>query len=349
MEDVAQRERELIEAQRERNQQKTRDQFRRRLEQHARNIDVIDGSVRDQLREWIDAVTNAQRWTLAGDDLIVEMVGYLSKGALRNAIAAYIQQVVLPALPTWIGAVEHISRIFLDEDETKHLRTQAEQIKQSTYMDTREYALKYEVAICKAYTPAELVIPLVQERIVETFIRGLREIYTRTHTYQSNPQTLKDAIHHANSASRTLARTRAASGDGDEPMDISVIPKTASTTPDAKDDVAELKQMMRGLQTQVNQLSHPAQWRPRSTSRGPAPDVRGPVQSSSQWNPRRPPPSRTSSTYKFGKPAYNADGTPNCFGCGRAGHLARDCRRPRVHPGESTKKRASPSAVSGNA
>ena len=80
--DASQREMRLIASQEERNREKALEQLRRRLEQHARTIDVNDGSVREQLREWLDAISNAQKWTQAGDELILEMVGYLSKGPL---------------------------------------------------------------------------------------------------------------------------------------------------------------------------------------------------------------------------------------------------------------------------
>lgn len=74
----------------ERNQQYAREQLRKRLEQHARHINNCDGAVREQLREWMEAVSAAMRWTSAGDDLTIEMVGYLSKGSLRTSIADFV-------------------------------------------------------------------------------------------------------------------------------------------------------------------------------------------------------------------------------------------------------------------
>ena len=42
-----------------------------------------------------------------------------------------------------------------------------------------------------------------------------------------------------------------------------------------------------------------------------------------QWAP----PSGRKPTPRFGKPAWNADGTPNCFRCGQRGHMGKDCPR----------------------
>ena len=142
----------LRQVQEERNRQKLEEQERKRLEQHARYIESCDGSVREQVREWLDAITAAKRWTNTSNKSVIEMVGYLSKGALRTSIADYVEQNDPDDGATWEGVRDHVSNSFLDEDEAQHLRKKAENIKQAPYQDSREYGLKYMNAINKAYT-----------------------------------------------------------------------------------------------------------------------------------------------------------------------------------------------------
>jgi len=75
----------IIQAQEERNRIRIEELTRKKLEQHARHIDSCDGSVRHQLREWLDAITAAKRWTGSTDAHIIEMVGYLSEERIQQA------------------------------------------------------------------------------------------------------------------------------------------------------------------------------------------------------------------------------------------------------------------------
>ena len=63
----------------------------KRLEQHSHHINTWYGTARKQLREGIDSVTEALRWTGVGDELKLQKVGYLSMGALTTSIADYVE------------------------------------------------------------------------------------------------------------------------------------------------------------------------------------------------------------------------------------------------------------------
>ena len=125
----------LAQVQGERNRQRAEDSARKRLEQHARHIECCDGSVREHLREWLDAVSAARRWTNSPDTLIVEMVGYLSKGSLRTSIADFVESQVNGA--TWDQVKAHITTVFLAEDEAEHQRGNIEGLRQQPYQDGR--------------------------------------------------------------------------------------------------------------------------------------------------------------------------------------------------------------------
>ena len=184
---MADAQQQLINAQHQRNAQRQEENLRKKLEQHGRYIESCDGSERDQLREWMEAVSAAQRWTQAGDNLVLEMIGYLSKGPLRNSISDLIErrgQAQPPQPVTWVVVREHIIEAFLDEDEPEHRRHKVDLLKQLPYQDSREYGIKYISSVQKAYTIQELAVPLVMERLVRNFIGGLRDREVRAQETQ---------------------------------------------------------------------------------------------------------------------------------------------------------------------
>ena len=230
------------------------------MEQHARYIESCDGSVREQLREWLDAISAAQRWTGTGDNLVIEMVGYLSKGSLRTSIADYVDQqgqVVRGNGATWAGVRNHITANFLDEDEAEHMRRKADSVKQAPYQDSREYGLKYTNAINKAYTQAQLAVPLVLERVIDNFINGLRDKEVRTQVHLARPNTLQAAVTRANDVARALARGEVERVE--EPMEIGALPQAATKKiAEHKNElltvVKDMSGSMRGLQKQIGRI-----------------------------------------------------------------------------------------------
>ena len=307
----------LAQVQGERNRQRAEDSARKRLEQHARHIECCDGSVREHLREWLDAVSAAKRWTNSPDTLIVEMVGYLSKGSLRTSIADFVESQVNGA--TWDQVKAHITTVFLAEDEVEHQRGNIEGLRQQPYQDSREYGLKFMAAVQKAYSQAELQVPLVMERLVKLFIGGLRDRDVRTQVHLARPANLTNAITRANDVARAVSMAECYSRT-EEPMEVAALP--LETTPRKKEDecwaiLKELSGSIKGLQKQVGRIE-----------KGRLEESQG------RFQPRRreAPPRRQ----KFHKPSYNPDGSPNCFECGKAGHIARECpKRTQVAAAEN--------------
>ena len=296
----------LAQVQGERNRQRADDSVRKRLEQQARHIECCDGSVREHLREWLDAITAAQRWTNSPDQLIIEMVGYLSKGSLRTSIADFVEQ--NPGGVTWNGVKGHVSTVFLAEDEPEHQRSHVEKLRQQPYQDSREYGLKFITAVQKAYTPAELQVPLVMERLVKSFIDGLRDREVRAQVHLARPSNLTAAVTRANNVARAVAMVECTHRN-EEAMEISALPMEAAARRKEDENWAVLKELagsIKGLQKQVGRLEKKSQEEERRPRFQPQ-----------EWKkqPRK----------KFHKPAYNQDGTPNCFACGQGGHIAREC------------------------
>lgn len=307
----------VVQVQQERNRQYEREELRKRLKQHARQINLCDGTVREQLREWVDSVTEALRWTGAGDELTVEMVGYLSKGALRTSIADYVEgENTGGRRATWNGVRAHITAVFLDEDEAEYKRRGVDNIRQLPYQDSREYAIKFQTAVHRAYSPQELAVEIVNQRLVQTFINGLRDEDTRMQVHIERPATLQQAITRANTVTRAQAMGRGTPRQ-EEPMDIGAVPPPVTAKADSElvKTVKEIAGGMRGLQKRMSYIEKRVEQIAQNPPRG-------------KQNPQPTPQGRKRPVHKFGKPAYNDDGTPNCFRCGQAGHFARNCPLP---------------------
>ena len=131
-------------------------EVRRRLEQHAKRIGVIDGSNREALREWLQNIDHAAAWTGANDGLLLEMVGYLATGGLAIQIRTYIAQLAAGQHASWGGVKAGIEEAFLNEDEREYLRARVEQLTQNPYEDSREYGRCYREAVGRAYDPLDL-------------------------------------------------------------------------------------------------------------------------------------------------------------------------------------------------
>ena len=140
------------------------------------------------------------------------MVGYLSKGSLRTSIADFVE--AHPGGFTWDQVKSNITTVFLAEEEAEHQRSNIEGLRQQPYQDSREYGLKFMAAVQKAYSQAELQVPLVMERLVKLFIRGLRDWDTRTQVHLARPANLMDAITQANDVAPAVSMAECHSDGG---------------------------------------------------------------------------------------------------------------------------------------
>ena len=83
------------------------------------------------------------------DSLVIEMVGYLTKGTL----AKVVREKMLATDEdegTWEKCKSMITENFLSIDECEFLRSKVEKLHQGPYEDIREYANKYNSAVSKA-------------------------------------------------------------------------------------------------------------------------------------------------------------------------------------------------------
>lgn len=276
-------------------------QLETNLTQHAKRIGTQDGTSRTALREWLEEVQSARDWTNAPDPSILRMVGYLIKGDLDTAVREHIRDVGAGHL-TWAALKTFISENFLDQDEGEWRRKKVDSTKQTVTQDVRDYSVTFDQKVKKAYTAAERAVPLVMERLVRTFVDGIsnREIRVRVHA--TRPDNLQEAYNAAITADR--AEQLAGGGRHEEPMELGAM-SLNEVLAKAKD--SEQEGDLQKILKKVNKLDKRLEKLEKRCKKEE--EVKDPAKKKTN----------------FGKPAWNPDGTPNCFRCGQAGHIGREC------------------------
>ena len=273
-------------------------EIRRRLEQFASRIGTSDGSNREALREWIDGIDHAYAYVGNQDNLVIEMVGYLTKGTLAKVVRERMLA-LRDGERTWDTCKKTIIDNFLNLNEMEYLRNKVENMSQGPYQDMRQYANNFALAVDKAYTDAEQRIDLIQKSLIKSFVKGIRDQTIRAQVHLQDKPTLAEVIREANKVSLALYKAEVETRNI-EPMDISAIyPGDAAATANSK-ETGELKQLVKTLQGEVKSLRKTVEQERRGRSRT-----------------RR-------------KPSFNAEGKPLCFSCQKYGHMARDCRSNQI-------------------
>ena len=294
-------------------------EIRRRLEQFGNRVGATDGANKEGLREWIRGIDNAVAWTGAPDMLVLEMVGYLTTGSLATLVRDHISPAA-GAGHTWRECRALIIQNFLNEDEQEYLRSRVEALVQNAYEDTREYGRRFRDGVNKAYTLAEMAVPLVMERLVNLFINGVRDKQVRTQVHLAKPGTLDLAINCANNASRAVGKAEC-NTRVEEPMEVGALapPHVPVPRKDQTSKEDDVKQLVKTLQGEVKSLRKSLERQVQAQAQGP-PTAPVPAQGGRGQSGQRGRGMRR-------QPVRNAQGEPRCFNCNRYGHMARECRQ----------------------
>jgi hypothetical protein len=289
-------------------------------------------------------------------------VGRLSCGSLQNSITNYVYGKTHPESVTWHELKQFIITNFLGQDEMDYLRTQLQQLHQSSYEPTEAFTRRFFELAEKAYSPEQLKLPLISAKIIKDFIQSLSSTSVKTQIFLQKPDTFQKARDAAMTASRayTLAfeqsqplvhygqmqsavKQLAASTPPTletrniENMDCSALNFTAKpaltshNNPEALiTKIASLTEAVSLMGKNVNKIEA-ALFKARTTPTAPAPP-RQPYTTPAPPAPAAPtaPPPNTRPNRKFNpRPQRNQYTTDNrdvvCFYCMRKGHKKPAC------------------------
>lgn len=144
---------------------------RRKLEQYAKQIPVVDGSDKSDLRKWLQGVDHARDSADPGDSMILDMIGPLVSGAMglfvRNTLKAMKDK------KTWVALRTAIVNQYLGKGESRYWKNRVEKIKQDSGETVREYAGRFMYQAQQAYTPVQLAEGVLTERLINKFVQGI--------------------------------------------------------------------------------------------------------------------------------------------------------------------------------
>ena len=289
---------------------------RKLLEHHAKRIGVQDGVNKTALREWLEEITSAQEWSGANQQLTLSTVGYLVKGRLDTSVRRWIREYEAENAIrdadaqeniTWARIRKRIEQEFLGADEQEYLRKAVDEMQQGVLQDVREYARDFDQAVHRAYTADELDVAVVMERLIRTFIAGIRSGETRLQIHAARPETLEAAYERALTMdrARSLAGVR---GRKEEPMEIGGLQKKVTTT-HPEPGLQKVLDTIKNLESQMGEMQRKLDEKRRGRGKGPQ------------------------KLKSMGLPAWTSDGQPICFRCCQAGHMAKDKMCPSSNMG----------------
>ena len=326
-------------------------QWRKTVGDYTRNLTPCDGSNKSDLRNLLDIFDALIAWTGLPDNMCLTTLGFLTRDVLRESILAYIR--THPA-GNWLDVKAYIQDTFLEDNELDYQRSQLERIQQGTFEEVRDYSQHYVKALARSYTAVQLQDPIHLERVIKGYVRGLNCGDVREKVYDSQPNTLQQAMDRAQACARSrrlraerngpnldpefrATRQKPAPARVEEPMDVGIfnltpedidyvrlpaIKKTAAPPDDALvKQVDNLDRKFKGVQKQMT-----AFLRTQEAMKGQLDELleRGP--SAARKNDKKPLPNRPD------RRKWDSNGRPYCLQCGNLGHLRKDCHKAVSRP-----------------
>lgn len=279
-----------------------------------------DGSTTSAVRMWIKEVSLA--FNLVGAAGLVEIVTKTISGPLRFEIERFLTnfvaaQVVPRNAVPWNAIRDHVQAQFLNVDEAAALRDEVDKLRQSPYEPEAQYSRRFREVADAAY-PGHRNAD--QERIlVRAYARGLNAPgLARKLVEEANPNCLEAAIQAVSTFSeRKDAYARL--GREEQPMEVAgnVTSKPSTPAPPSNTELIDafgtVVAQMEKLTTKVAKLE--VSGRPmKASTKSPPPQQHG----------RRNTQGRRDQRDQTG-PAWDSDGRPKCFECGKYGHFGREC------------------------
>ena len=299
-----------------------------------RQTTPCDGTSPAGVRAWFKDIELAG--AEVGADNQIEVAARTAAGSLRWELERYIagvlatnDQINARFNVPWADVKAHLRTSFLNVDESSALRDEVEKTRQSAYEPEVSFSRRFREVADAAY-PGEGRNEDQNRILIRAFARGLRsDELARKLVEEGNPTTLEEAFSTlAGYSARKDAYARLSRHE--EPMEVAPMNPASPRPVVARDDqttatlLKKLLQSQERLQTKVAKLE--AQARPPRTTAAPAtrPAFR-------ERGPEQPP-----RTVQEPGAGWTPDGKPRCSGCGRVGHMRRECRQSRAGNGQKS-------------
>ena len=299
-----------------------------------RQTTPCDGTSPAGVRAWFKDIELAG--AEVGAENQIEVAARTAAGSLRWELERYIagvlatnDQINARFNVPWADVKAHLRTSFLNVDESSALRDEVEKTRQSAYEPEASFSRRFREVADAAY-PGEGRNEDQNRILIRAFARGLRsDELARKLVEEGNPTTLEEAFSTlAGYSARKDAYARLSRHE--EPMEVAPVNPASPRPVVARDDqttatlLKKLLQSQERLQTKVAKLE--AQARPPRNTAAPAtrPAFR-------ERGPEQPP-----RTVQEPGAGWTPDGKPRCFGCGRVGHMRRECRQSRAGNGQKS-------------
>ena len=116
---------------------------------------------------------------------------------------------------------------------------------QNAYEDSREYAWRFQEAVDKGYSAADLAVDLINKCLIGLFINGLRDKQICTYVQLEKPDTLAITYSTANNASRAVGKAKCNTRKV-EPMEVGSVSSAAGKPPPMKPPLEQLVKTLQG-------------------------------------------------------------------------------------------------------
>lgn len=217
--------------------------------------------------------------------------------------------------PSWDEIKKALSDRFCDQSDVECARQLLAKLKQHRGEDVKNFEERILSMAEEAFPGENLATPLVQSRLLDVFVDGLRDESVMRKIIRERPKTLDQAVKTAKfeqQANRSF-ELRKRSNRNEEPMEVDTLSQKREQDRQIREQEKQIKQ----LQETVARLS-----------------VQSPQQlpPSAHFQPNFQPPPRPFPTRSGQMPIqspfqWTSDGRPVCANCGCIGHTRKRCRQ----------------------
>ena len=168
--------------------------LREEIKSQTKRIRPCDGSNPAAVREYLTEIGLASPYVAGNQQALNKILAATSQGALKRSYERFMTaQADREAVP-WEAVRNHLRAAFLSQDETEHLRTALEKVRQTEYERNTAYTRRFQEAADDAYPLEDRTAGDVRV-LLNAYVKGLRDSKVVERLVQeTRPNTLQEAV-----------------------------------------------------------------------------------------------------------------------------------------------------------